>query len=576
MAEPDDARESAHSLEEKNEGDAPAPKKTHEEPKKKAPVKSKGAAKGPARPEDDSLEKRSFTGPAAYGAALVTGLLYWLAFAGRGSFEGQDLGLLSLVAFVPLLLAWRNQTPKRAAWMGVLAGATMNFAGFYWLLNMLKTFSGFPTPLCLLFVAIISTYQGGRVGLMGWLYARATQRGYRHELAVLGAFAASEYLFPLLFPWYYAATVTKLGALAQLADVGGPILVGLVLIGANLAFAEVTAARMDRRAMDRRVVFAGLGALALSAAYGGVRILQVDADAQAGEALHVGVVQGNMGLFEKREDSAKGLRRHKQLTGELKARGVELVVWSESSVTFGVSEDMYKPFLRDNVSARLGVPTIFGGVIIRENPDDPRLERLFNTALASDAKGDITGRYDKQYLLAFGEYLPFGDTFPILHQWSPNSGRFSSGDSLEPLPVTTSTGTHQVSVLICYEDILPTFTNKMVAHAEPELLVNMTNDAWFGDTSEPFEHLALSTFRAIEHRRYLVRSTNSGVSAIVDPSGRVIQHTPTFQVAKLDGVVHWMKGGTIYEAIGDWPIILITFATLLMAFVRRDRIMKKA
>jgi apolipoprotein N-acyltransferase len=539
--------------------------------KKKRAGKSKKDAVEQAAPSEESSEKKPFVWWAAYGCALLTGTLYWLAFAGKSSFNGFDLGLLTLVAFVPLLVAWRHQTPRRATWMGVLAGATMNFAGFYWLLNMLQVFSGFPTPLCLLFVAIISTYQGGRIGLMGWLYARATQRGWRHEWMVLLAFAASEYLYPLLFPWYYAATVTKLPALAQAADLGGPIFVGLILMAANLAIAEVFQARFHRRAMDRRIVGAGVGVLVASTLYGWVRILQVDAAAIQGEALHVGVVQGNMGLMEKREDSAEGLRRHKRMTGELRQKGVGLVVWSESSVTFGVTEDMYKPFLRDNVSAHLGVPTIFGGVIIRENPDDPRMERLFNTALSSDAKGEITGRYDKHYLLAFGEYLPFGDTFPILHEWSKNSGRFSPGDTMDPLPLVTKTGTHNVGILICYEDILPSFTNSVVNHGNPELLVNMTNDAWFGDTSEPYEHLALSTFRAIEHRRYLIRSTNSGVSAIVDPVGRVIQKTPTFQSAKLDGIVYLLHASTLYEAIGDWPIILMSLGALALAFVKRRK-----
>ena len=523
------------------------------------------------KPELDreSSEKRPILFRYAAIMALATGVLYWLAFAGMSSYQGWDFGLVTLVAWVPLLLALPNQTPKRALWLGVISGGTMNVLGFYWLLNMLRVFSGFPTTLCFLFVVIISTYQGGRLGLMGWLYARATQRGWRHEWVVLCAFAASELLFPLLFPWYYAATVTKLPALAQIADIGGPILVGLVLLGSNLAVAELFLSRFHRRAMDRRVVGAGFGVLALSALYGYVRILQVDAASVQGEPLHIGVVQGNMGLVEKREDSAEGLRRHKRLTGELRQKGVELVVWSESSVTFGVSEDMYKPFLRDNVSAHLGVPTIFGGVIIREDPNDPRMERLFNTALSSNAKGEITGRYDKHYLLAFGEYLPFGDTFPILHEWSKNSGRFSSGDTMDPLPLVTKTGTHNISALICYEDILPGFTNDVVNHARPELLVNMTNDAWFGDTSEPYEHLALSTFRAIEHRRYLVRSTNSGVSAIVDPVGRVIAHTPTFQSAKLDGIVYLLQGGTIYEVIGNVPMVALTLISILLAFLRK-------
>ncbi len=498
--------------------------------------------------------------------AILSGLLYWLAFPGR------DLWPLSLVAFVPLLVALRGQRPRRALWLGLLAGLTMNVTGFFWLIGLLDTFAGFPLALNILFMTLLCTYQGGRVGLMGWLYARASQRGWPPALVALGAFAASELAYPLLFPWYFGATVHNAVALEQIADLGGPVLVGLVLLGANLALTEIVLARLvDRRPMDRRVVLGGFGALALSAGYGYVRIRQVDARALASEPLHVGMVQANLGLMQNMTDAGVALRRQVSLTHQLRARGAQLVVWSESSVTIGVTENLYRSFYGHTVAAQLGVPAIFGAVVLHDDPD-PAKFRAFNTALSSDAKGAITGRYDKHYLLAFGEYIPFGDEFPSLYRWSPNSGQLSPGTSLDPLPVPTATGIHPVSVLICYEDILPAYTNAMVRHADPELLVNMTNDAWFGDSSEPREHLALATMRSVEHRRYMVRATNTGVSAVVDPVGRVLVQTPTFRIEARDAVVHLMRGKTVYEVVGDWPLWALAALTAVGAFVRRRRV----
>jgi hypothetical protein len=158
---------------------------------------------------------------------------------------------------------------------------------------------------------------------------------------------------------------------------------------------------------------------------------------------------------------------------------------------------------------------------------------------------------------------------PKLYDWSPNSGHFTPGKIIDPLPITINGMTHPVSVLICYEDILPSFTNKVVAHAKPELLVNMSNDAWFGDTAEPWEHVALAQLRAVEHRRYLVRSTNSGVSAVVDPVGRVIVHGGTFDAEALDAIVHWQQTSTVYETLGDVPWYLLTVLLLACAFVPR-------
>ncbi len=511
-------------------------------------------------PSSTLVARFPLTAPMAFAAAVLSGLLYFLAFA------GMDIWPLAFVAFVPLCLALEGQAPKRAAWLGLVTGATMNLAGFYWLIDMLKTFSGFPTALCLVFDIIICSYQGGRLALMGWLYARLAQRGFRPAPVLLVAFAASELLYPLLFPWYFAATVHGQPALTQIADLGGPILVGVVLLGVNLAIYEPIRARLGGRPLERNVMIGGAAGLVVTLLYGVVRIHQVDARALASEPLHIGLVQGNMGLMAKRTDPSEGLRRHQTITKDLKDRGVELAVWSESSVTFSVPEAMAPSFMQGRVAGRLGIPAIFGAVLFRTDPDR---ERWFNTALSTDDRGRITSRYDKEFLLAFGEYLPFGDTFPILYKWSPNSGKFSSGTALDPLVIQTAKATHKVTALICYEDILPAFTNRAVNAADPELLVNITNDAWFGDTSEPWEHLALSQFRAIEHRRYLARSTNSGVSAIVDPVGRVIQHGGTFRAEGIDGIVHWMRGGTVYELVGDVPYWLLSLAAVAAAFRKR-------
>jgi len=445
----------------------------------------------------------------------------------------------------------------------------MNLGGFYWLLNMLKTFSGFPTALCLVFVVIICAYQALRLGLLGWLYGRCTARHWPAPAVFAGAFAVSEFAFPLLFPWYFAATVHQVPILIQLAEVGGPIAVGLVLVVVNLAFAEAIRA-VRKQSVRPAVIITGFGVLGFALAFGAWRLAAVRATVAQAEPVRVGYVQGNMGLFQKREKPGEGLRRHLKLTHDLRDKGVDFVVWSESSVTFAVPEDlaMTTPFYRDRFAGKLGVPALFGGVLFRADNDR---ERWFNTALATNRLGEIVGRYDKQFLLAFGEYLPFGDTFPVLYKWSPNSGRFSPGTSLEPIELEINGKKHTISVLICYEDILPGFTNTMVSHANPELIVNMTNDAWFGDTTEPWEHLALAKFRAIEHRRFLVRSTNSGVSAIVDPTGRVTSNTQTFTTEAQAGEVRWLKGGTAFERIGNTPWWILTACVAAMAFWPRRR-----
>ncbi len=497
----------------------------------------------------------------AYPLAFLCGFLYFVAF------PGIDVWPLSFVALAPLVVALRGQSVRRATGLGWVAGFTMTMIGFYWLLEMLKTFSGFGTGICLVFMALLCGYQSGRIAMLGWLYGRAESRGWPAGPAFALAFVASELVFPLLFPWFYGATVHNAPIFGQVADLGGIYLVGLVLVAGNLAVAELIFSRIDRKPPRLRVVGGLASVIAVAALYGVVRMAQVDAAVAAAPKARIGIVQGNMSLMAKRRDKEEGLARHIELTRKLQEEGpLDLVVWSETSVAGATREEFAETWYENKFTRRLGVPVIFGAVLIRE-VDDVRRYVLFNSALISDAEGKIRGRFDKVYLLAFGEYLPLGDTFPQLYEWSPNSGKFTRGSRTQPLPL----GDRKVATFICYEDIIPKFVNDIVGEDTSHLLVNITNDAWFGDSTEPWIHLALAKHRAVEHRRFLVRSTNSGVSAIIDPVGRTVTHGGTFRAEALSGQIAWLSPTTVYEVVGNAPWWVCTLLVFGAAFVRRRR-----
>jgi apolipoprotein N-acyltransferase len=495
----------------------------------------------------------------ASALALLSGVLYFLAF------PGADLWPLSFVALTPLIVALQGQSPKRATWLGWLAGFTMTMIGFYWLLDMLETFSGFGVALCFVFTAILCGYQAGRIGFLGWLHARISAKGYPGELAFALGFAASEQAFPLLFPWSYAATVHQVPALTQLAEIGGPILVALPLVAANLALAELVLARLQKRAFHARKVALFAAVPVAAALYGAIRIPMVDAATAAAPKGRVGLVQANMSLYGKHHNKGEGLRRHVDLTRQLTSEGkLDLVVWSETSVMSAMDEEDLSAAVPNGFAATLGVPSLFGAVIVK-HVDDARRYVLYNSALLSDVRGTVLGRFDKQKLVMFSESMPFGETFPILYEWSPNSSKFVPGSRFDPLTF----GSHQVATIICYEDIIAGFVNRIVNNGDPDLIANLTNDAWFGDTTEPWIHLALATLRAVEHRRYFVRSTNSGVSAIIDPVGRVVAHTDTFKEQAIAGEVAWLHAHTLYEMLGDTPWWLATAVALALVFAPR-------
>ncbi|HMA92269.1 MAG TPA: apolipoprotein N-acyltransferase, partial [Polyangiaceae bacterium] len=486
------------------------------------------------------------------------------------AFPGLDWWPVAFIAYVPLVIALIGRDPKQGLWLGWIAGFTMNALGFYWIPGMLARFSGFGWSSCIALSLLFWLYQGLRGGLMGWLLCRAIRRGWPLSLGVTSAFLASEQLFPLLFPWFFAATMHRVPLMMQTADLGGPLLVGLILVAANLVFAEPVLAILRARPVRFRTLLFPLSLVCSAAVYGGLRIPQIDKELARATQIDVGLVQANLGLIGKRRDVDRGLKEHLSLTKQLLSDGLlDLVVWSETSVMRPIAERELAVQVPLAISGKLGVPAIFGAVSYRP-VQDARKYQLFNSALATDAQGTVRGRYDKHFLVPFSERIPWGDRYPALYRWSPNSLRISPGDSLEPLPF----GDHSVATTICYEDLSPSFVNTMLRRANAGLLVNLSNDAWFGDTLEPHQHSALAKLRAVEQRRFLIRSTNSGISAFIDPVGRTLAQTLPFSQQTLRHRVAWLTEETLYRRVGEWVLWALSILGLVTAWLPRPKRMQ--
>jgi apolipoprotein N-acyltransferase len=164
----------------------------------------------------------------------------------------------------------------------------------------------------------------------------------------------------------------------------------------------------------------------------------------------------------------------------------------------------------------------------------------------------------------FGEYLPFGETWPELYKLLPEGSRFQPGTRTTPMVFDKA----RIGMLICYEDLLPRHVIRVAAH-DPNVFVNLTNDAWFGKSAEPYHHLQLAQLRTIEYRRWLVRATNTGVSVFIDANGRRVQETELHGAETMVRAVPLMEGRTLYAMTGDWPpiallvILLLTWARAL-------------
>jgi apolipoprotein N-acyltransferase len=496
------------------------------------------------------------------GLSLLAGALLFLAVPGYG------LWPLMWIAAVPEIYVARVAvTPKRAFVYGWLTGAVAHTGGFYWMDGLLERFGHMPWIEALPIMALLIAYQGLAFAVFSWGVRRAWDRtGAPLALLAPLVMVAVELLMPQIFPYYLAISQAFEPAVIQIADLTGPLGVTALMLALSGAAADLVFAR-QRRSWGAWRGMALVGALiAGDLGYGALRIHQADGRRAAAPKVRTGLVQANVGIIEKWDPAefARLLVLHQRASVELQHAGAELVVWPESSDPYALPRTFAHDFaLDDGRMVRRGFDTslMFGAVTRVEGaprglkgPD----RYPYNTAIMMNADGDATGSYDKVFLMMFGEYVPFYDQIPWFTEIFPEASNFSRGSQPASFPLRTAAGDFKLGPLICYEDILPSFARR-VAKLGPNAFVNITNDAWFGRTAEPYQHLALAVFRSVEHRLEMVRAVNTGVSAHIDSAGRVLQATesvdpddqPVAPPKTLLVDLAMLPGGGLYRKVGD-------------------------
>ncbi len=498
-----------------------------------------------------------------YDLALsaVTGVLYPLTFM------IPYAGILSWVMLIPLFLAIVNKSTRDAFQLGLLAGTVSNFIGTYWLIGTLSRFGGFPILISVVFIVILSAYSGLALAIFSYIVTRLgflKRPGILSVLLVASVWTSIEYLFPFLFPYGIANSQADYLPLIQIFDLFGVYLLSFIIVIVNLTIMTVFKNVTEHSALPLTEIVLSLALVISTLLYGFVKIDNVDREIAEAPKLGIGMVQANFDFLEKTENQEETVTEmHKEMSRGLDSS--DLIIWPETAIQAWFSNGSDLLIVRD----KMGVPDMDGKYFLVGGMSftlkDPEAEVItdenvikYNTAFLTDSGGVIHGRYHKIKLLLFGEYLPFTDYIPALKNISPASGDFTPGDELNLFEIKEKDA--RIAPIICYEDIIPSFSRKFVAKGA-NLIINITNDAWFGKTIAPYQHLFLSLPRAVETRRYLLRSTNTGISAIIDPVGRVVAKTPIFVRTNLEGEVGLMNGETtLYTKVGDvFPIACTVF-----------------
>jgi apolipoprotein N-acyltransferase len=303
--------------------------------------------------------------------------------------------------------------------------------------------------------------------------------------------------------------------------------------------------------------------------YGWKRFQVVDAMQQQTDLWVVGLAQGNIDQFRKWDPAyqQETLRRYQQLS--VLAAGSNprpaLLVWPETAAPFFYDmENKLTPQLQEIVR-EMGIPLLFGspGAALQEG-----VTRLYNKVYLIDTEGKTVGDYAKQHLVPFGEYVPLQKLLFFVHRLVEAAGDFAAGR--DQLPIVLDG--RRLGVLICYEAIFPELSRSAVRRGA-NVLVNVTNDAWFGTSSAPYQHLEMARWRAVENRVPLIRCANTGISTVFEPSGRSGQMLPLNETGYLTCAVHPVKMTTVYAVWGDWFAWLCVLTALcgLLYFPRGSK-----
>lgn len=505
-------------------------------------------------------------------AALLSGLLLSTTSLGH-----SGLAPVAWLALVPLLYAIskRKNTIRQAAFLGLTCGIVYYPIMLYWITIVLGQYGNLPLwlsiPALLLLALYMSLYLAAFAALSCHLHKK-----YSLIWIAPTIWVAMDFLRGWLFtgfPWFdLAYTQFQTPLLIQIADITGHHGVSFMIVMVNTLIFHAFGNYRKQHTIKSGSDFAFRAAIVLMLAilsYNLAKFTLVEKQLNNSETFGVSVVQGNIRQDQKwlpqiqQQTLSKYLNLSQQIIEE---REPELIVWPETSLPFYLSES---PLLKDisSLPASNHKLTIMTGAPHRDKSKDDSTTKYYNSAFFIDANGLRAERYDKQHLVPFGEYVPLKNLLPFLAPLVETVADFSPGTVKKPVTCQNV----NVGVLICFESIFPILSRQQTKNGAG-LLVNLTNDAWYGKSTAPWQHLSMAVFRAIENRRSLARAANTGVSGFIDPLGQMHELSPLFEDFTGYSDLPIIKNKSIFTFYGGYLAGLICLLiTILLAIFTKQK-----
>jgi apolipoprotein N-acyltransferase len=514
--------------------------------------------------------------------AVLSGLLL------TGAFPKIGWDWLAWFALVPLLAAISNLSVRESFRIGFVTGLVHYLSLLYWVVPVMRTYGYLPLYLSVailfLFTAVLALFPA----VFSMALAAVGTSPLRCLLAMPVLWVAVEYVRTFIFtgfPWELLGYSQYLRHhLIQIADLFGVYGVSFLIAMGNAAI-FLTIMYIGRKTWHGRPVSRPLvlGASALFVAgflltwiYGAWRIQATDRLMAAAPTARVAVIQGNIDQALKWDPvfQANTIKTYNRLSLAVKSEKPDLIVWPESATPFFLfydrqpTEKVLAGIEKADTDFLIGSPSF---------ERQGKREIYYNSAYLVSPVTKKIRKYDKAHLVPYGEYVPFKKWLPFLGKLVAQVGDFRPGTPGK----TLQWHKNALGVQICYEIIFPGLSRAMVKN-NAVLLINITNDAWFGKTSGPYQHFSMTIFRAVENRRALARAANTGISGFIDPVGRILASTPLLQEAALTRALPLIRSKTFYTRYGDILalaclggttfVILIEIGNYMLKFRKRRKI----
>ena len=473
----------------------------------------------------------------------------------------ENLWWLHWFSWVPLLWALYPGTVKGNFRLGYLAGCFGMCCIFFWIVETVQRFSSLNLPLSYLILALFSSafglYYAVTWGTAMWLRKRF---GTAWVFLTPAVHVAMENLSPALFPYYEGVTQYRVPAMFQLASVTGSMGLTYLLFWVNCVLAEGIFRKMEGRPQQLKLYAAIVAVIGANLTFGTWRHGAVERQLHAARTIQAAIIQQNTTMEARmKEDVYEELDSWMSRTQSIVDQSPDLVVWPEGSMHFNPhSERKYRKLgdrsprgVLEQLTADGNFHLLVGGGTLERGRDldGKRWRKLYNSAYSFLRTGQLDKRYDKMVPLPFGEYIPLSDTFPWLRGIVKGPGDFRKGQTPTAFEALDAEGDrYTYSVPICYEGIL---NSAMAKLADVDLFINITNDAWFGDSGCPHQHAMLTAGQAVQWGRPLLRMAYTGISWVVEPHGDILYETGLFTETAIVRPIRLLSVNTLYRQ-GGW------------------------